>query len=253
MYSNAWYLLAPFLVLTACVNEGIKIGGGSASPVSGAASETSSSSSVELQRCTAPKATIAIELAGAQNQQVFYVNQLPPDPLPAMRLIAQQTGCFRIVHRDVALRNIEAERRLNQAGELRSGSNFGGGQIVAADYTLLLEVVVNNPNTSGSSFIGGGLIGLAIAGIAASNRTHEAGVILTVVDNRTSLQLSSASGKASGKSFNLGGLFGAAGGVGGGIIGAGGYENTDQGKVVMGAMIDAMNATIPHIQSKPIS
>lgn len=161
-----------------------------------------------------------------------------------MRLIAQQSNCFQVVHRDVVLRNIKMERELSKSGELAKGSNFGKGQLVAADSTILVEVIVNAPNSGG---IGAGIVSFVspiLGAIAGGVRFKEAQVQLTLVDNRTGVQKAVAVGKAEGTSF--GGLgFGAGGSVG---FGAGGYMDTDQGKVVIGAMIDAHNKLRAHFR-----
>lgn len=248
------FTLMAVAALAGCVPNAVTVGGGKDGPVTGSAGQGQAEGTVELRRCPAPIATVALELSRSQNKEVFFVNQLPSDPLPAMRLIAQQSGCFRIVHRDIAFRNIETERRLEQSGELKKGSGFGGGQIVAADYTVLVEVIVSNPNAGGAragAVLGAfGLTGMVLGGVLGGIRTQEAGVVLTLVDNRSSLQEASASGKASGSSFDLGGILGGASGGAFGVGGAGGYENTDQGKVVMGAMIDALNNLTPLVPQR---
>jgi hypothetical protein len=85
----------------------------------------------------------------------------------------------------------------------------------------------------------GGVASLVAGGV----RFQEAEVLLTLVDNHTSEQITTTTGKASGTSFSLGG-----GGFGGGVGGmAGGFADTDQGKVVMGAMVDAVNQIVPQV------
>ncbi len=246
--------LTSALALAGCIPGAVTVGGGKDGPVTGSAGQGQAQGTAELRRCPAPIATVALELSGSQNKEVFVLNQLPPDPLPAMRLIAQQSGCFRIVNRDVALRNIEAERRLEQAGQLKKGSGFGGGQIVAADYTVIVEVIVSNPNAGGAragGFLANfGLTGAVLGGVLGGIRTQEAGVVLTLIDNRSSVQEASASGKASGSSLDISGILGGASGGTLGVVGAGGYENTDQGKVVMGAMIDALNNLTPLVPQR---
>lgn len=230
------------LSLGAC---GVQVGGGQTGPVTGSAGPTGSAGTVALQRCAAPFTTVA--LATEQQPTILVSWGLPSNPLPAMRLVAQQSNCFRLVNRDVGMQAMHTERALAAQGELRSGSNFGRGQVIAADYTIMVEVLVNNSSAGG---IGAGMALAMIpfvggfASLAASGmRSQEAQVLLTLVDNRTSEQLMTATGKASGTSWSLGG-----GGFGGGVGGlAGGYMDTDQGKVVMGAMIDALNQLQPQI------
>lgn len=176
---------------------------------------------------------------------------LPGNPLPAMRLIAQQSGCFRVVNRDVALKAMQTERELAVSGELKPGSKFHKGQVTPSDYTILVEVIVNNRNAAGAGGLLGGILGAFIPGgqmlgmAAGGINSSEAEVVLTLINNRTSEQETVTTGKASGMSFGgLGGVLG-----GGVLAGAGGYQNTDQGKVVMGAMVDATNQLIPYVES----
>jgi len=233
-----WF--AAFLV-SACTT----VGGGTGSPASGSAGPSGSQGSVALHRCSAPIATISI--ATEQQPTILISYGLPGNPLPAMRLLAQQTNCFRIVNRDVALQTMETERALQQQGQLRKGSNFGGGQIIAADYTIMVEVLVNNSNSGGIGAAALGFIpyvGGVASLVAGGMRFQEAQVLLTLVNNHTSEQMSTATGKGSGTSFSLGGAgltFVAAGA-------AGGYMDTDQGKVVMAAMVDGLNQIEPQIQ-----
>jgi curli biogenesis system outer membrane secretion channel CsgG len=45
----------------------------------------------------------------------------------------QESNCFVVVERGRAIENMKEERSLEKSGELRKGSNFGAGQMVAAD------------------------------------------------------------------------------------------------------------------------
>ena len=97
---------------------------------------------------------------------------------------------------------MQTERALNQAGELRQGSNFGQGQIVAADYSLNPMITFSQEDTRG---VGGVLGGIPYAGafgaLAGSLRTSEASTTLTLVDNRSGVQLAAAEGAASNTDF----------------------------------------------------
>jgi hypothetical protein len=244
------------LFLSACATTGVTVGGGQETPVAGSSEAVQTK---QLNRCDGPRGTAILELSSEQNAKVFTIAKLPPNPLPAMRLIVQQSKCLTLVYRT---RTMEQERRLEASGELKEGSQFGSKQLVAADYTLLVEVTISSKNTSGGGIGGlvgtiGGLFGPAglVAGAVAGSvdvSTSEANVLLTLIDNRTGVQVVSSAGQASGTDWSFGGGgFGL--GVGGGLgaLGAGGYEKTDQGKVVMGAMIDGMNKLAPSIPLKP--
>ena len=73
--------------------------------------------------------------------------------VPALRLIIQQSNCFVIVDRGrgLAARNREAD--LIRGEEGRAGSNYGKGQIAAADYTMIPEVMLSD---RGGTRAGGG-------------------------------------------------------------------------------------------------
>ena len=243
------------LLMSGCA--GVQVGGGKDAPAYGSAGPAGNKGSVELHHCSAPVATVSISSQQPMSFMQYYGVQ--GDPTTPMRLIAQQSGCFRIVNRDVALQTMNTERALQQQGQLRN-KTFGGGQVIGADYVIMVEVPVNNANSGGfggaAAAVGlsmipfvGGFAALAAGGV----RTQEAQVMLTLVDNHSSEQLTTAMGKASGTSFSLGGggLGFGAGGAGLGM--AGGYANTDQGKVVMGAMIDALNQLIPQLEALPRS
>ena len=238
------------LVLSALLLGCVTVGGGNKdAAVSGSTGAAGSEGSAELHRCTEPTATVAVS-AERVNAPALSSYGLPANPLPALRLVMQQSNCVNVVHRDLALAAMKEERALAESGELRAGSNFEGGQLVAADYTILPEILFSENNAGavgagiaqfGSFFgVGGMLAGLAIGGM----RFKEAQVLLTLVDNRTGEQVAVASG--SGSSTDIGGLGGAFGAVS--AIG-GGYTNTNEGKVVIAAMVDAMNELIPHLRS----
>jgi len=69
--------------------------------------------------------------------------------------------------------------------------------------------------------------------------------MLTLVDNRSGVQLAAAEGNSSKTDINVwGGLFG-----GGAAGGAGGYTNTPEGKVLASAFADAYNNLVKAAKS----
>ena len=231
------FLILAF-ALSGCVTTGVGIGGSNGGqPVAGT---SESNGTKQLQTCSVPanqRLTTNLDLGGDADSQTSYLVKIgvPSNPLPAMRLIAQQSGCF-------------TPSAFTKAME-RAGRN------TTADYTLLVEIITSNENESGGG-LGGAAVGIGsyfgpvgmIAGAIAGSIKHSgAGVVLTLVSNKDGEQIASASGSATGTSFGLGGGLGFAGSGGGLAGGLGGYENTDQGKVIIGAMIDAMNKLTPMI------
>lgn len=51
---------------------------------------------------------------------------------PVLKLLVQQSNCFVVVDRGKAMGGMMNERALQASGELRKGSRFGKGQMVAA-------------------------------------------------------------------------------------------------------------------------
>jgi curli biogenesis system outer membrane secretion channel CsgG len=162
----------------------------------------------------------------------------------------QQSNCFVVVERGAAGMNaMTRERALQQSGEMRGGSNFGRGQMVASDYGLSPEIVFSNSDAGGLGGALGGLVGggrgRAIAQLGASMQTKEASALLTLIDNRSGVQVAASEGSASKTDFagfaGLGGLSGA-----GGI---GGYTRTPQGKVIAAAFMDAFNQMVRSLRN----
>src|SRR5215208_1887184 len=56
--------------------------------------------------------------------------------VPLLRMLIQQSNCFVVVERGQAMNSMKQERNLDRSGETREGSNFGKGQMVAADYAM---------------------------------------------------------------------------------------------------------------------
>jgi curli biogenesis system outer membrane secretion channel CsgG len=138
---------------------------------------------------------------------------------------------------------------------MRGGSNFGKGQMVAADYTMGPSIQFSEKGTSGLGGAIGGLLpgvgGRAVGAVAGGLKSNEAATTLLLIDNRSGVQISAAVGNAKNFDFKLfGGGFG--GGVGGG---AGGYTNTPEGKVITAAFADSYNQmvrSLHHYQAQTV-
>jgi curli biogenesis system outer membrane secretion channel CsgG len=207
---------------------------------------TSENANKSLERCSATLGTIAVE--EDQTQPWFFSlqqHQLGPTT-PVLKLLLQQSNCFVVVERGKAMRNMQQERELAAAGELRSTSKMHKGQMVAADYILSPSVTFSNNNAGGLGGVIGGTFGGSLgAVIGGSVSAKEASTMLTLVDSRSGVQLAAAEGSARNMDFGaIGGLFGAhGGGVGGG------YTNTAQGKVVVAAFTDSINNLIKAVRA----
>jgi hypothetical protein len=238
-------LVASLGLLSACETTNMKMGDQSAKTVAtgSAGGSSSAGASTALERCAAPMGTISlIENVDAPWYYTLTNQYRLPPTANLLRLMIQQSNCFVVVERGRSgMAAMNTERNLQGSGELRKGSNFGKGQMVSSDYGLSPEVIFSENNVGGMGGAIGGLIGggagRALAAIGASTKTREASVLLTMIDNRSSVQIAAAEGSASKTDFaGFAGLAGI-----GGAAGLGGYQNTPQGKVISAAFMDGYN------------
>lgn len=222
---------------------GTKTGGGDAA-VSGSVGESGAQGeSKQLAKCQAPVATVAL----AEDQRGYAVlvqHGLPQSPMPLLRLMLQQSGCFRVVDRAAGLRATEREMQLAQSGMLRKENQVKKGKVLEARYTLTPHVVFSEQNAGGVGAVIGTLIPFAGL-VAGSIRFKEAQVVIFLTDNNTTEQVAAAEGRATANDIGIGGLV--LGGTSAGLGGA--WGNTNEGKVVAAAFLDAINKLLPHVKT----
>jgi len=246
---NLGLAAAVALSVSACaggLGGGMQMGSQRAKTVStgAAAGGTTVNANEELEHCDSALGTISL----VENENAGWYTilrneyQLPPTA-QLLRLMIQQSNCFVVVERGAAgMRAMERERALMGSGEMRGGSNMGGGQVVASDYSLQPEVIFSQSDTGG---IGGALGGRSRGGnllgaIMANTKTRESSVLLMMVDNRSGVQVSVSEGSASKTDWGgMGALFGGRAGAS-----LGGYQRTPQGKVIAAAFMDAYNQMV---------
>jgi curli biogenesis system outer membrane secretion channel CsgG len=240
--------MAALFALAGCQTSDMQMGSQSAKTMAtgSAAGGSSSGANSQLQRCDSPLGTVSL----VENQSAGWYTilrdeyKLPPTA-NLLRLLVQQSNCFVVVERGGAgMAAMGRERALMEGGDMRAGSNFGKGQMVASDYGLSPEVIFKNDDAGGASAALGGLIGGRYGGVVGrlggSLKTKEASTLLTLVDNRSGVQIAAAEGSASKTDF---GGFGALGGSSAaGRLG--GYTNTPEGKVITAAFMDAFNQMV---------
>ncbi len=167
-------------------------------------------------------------------------------PSALLRMMVQQSGCFDVVERGVAMQNLQQERALAQGGDLRQESNVGKGQMQAADFVMTPNVQVGASTTGG---IGGALLGRVggvFGAIAGNLKFREASTSLLIADVRSSIQVAAAEGKATKTDFGIGGW-----GYGGALVGLGGYTSTPEGKMVAASFLDNYNTIVRTIRDQP--
>ena len=241
--------LAVALLLSSCAGGSVNMGSGQSKTVAtgSAGGQNSVNTSPDLEKCDRPFGTLAVNEDYTAGWYTHLSRYGIHSTVPVLRLLAQQSNCFVVVERGAGFRHMTRERRLEQSGELRQNSHFGKGQMVAADYTVTPDLIFNEENTGGLSGIGSavgsafGSIGSIVGGtLAGSIQFGQAQSMMTLIDNRSGIQVGVAEGSAS--STSLGGALGLLGTHAGGALGM--YNRTPQGKVVVGAMMDAYNNLI---------
>ena len=249
MRRNTWLgisALGMILGLGACSN--MQMGSAEAKTEATGSAGGSQSQNVnnKLERCDASLGTITVvEDTSAPWYGILTGQYRLGSTTPVLKLMIQQSNCFVVVERGRAMNNLMQERALQQSGELRTNSSFGKGQMVSADYSLSPSITFSNNNAGGLGAAVGGLIGSVGAIVGGSLSAKEASTLLTLVDNRSSVQLAAAEGSAKNWDFGaMGGLLGSGFGAGGG-----GYANTAEGKVIVAAFMDSYNGVVRAVRS----
>lgn len=227
---------------------GYKQGKGS-SPVQGAAGTSGSASDNGIAKCDKPMGAMAV--VEPQDYVMASLSQYGlQSPVGLIRLMIQQSNCFLVVERGQGMQNVMQERELAKSGELRQGSNMGGGQMVTADFVLTPAVVFSEGNAGG---IGGAIGGVLsrrnplLGAVAGGLKFKEAQTSMLVADARSGLQVAAAEGSTKKADLALGAaLFG--GGAGGAI---GGYGNTNEGKIIAAALMDNYNKIVGVVKGDP--
>lgn len=204
-----------------------------------------------IPRCTHRLGTVAV----VEPQNDWWTQYHLGSPEALIKIFVMRSHCFGLVARGKGMAAIERERALASGGELRQGSNMGKGQIKAADYVLVPDLVSQNRDAGGSNIGGmlGGLVGggagAILGGINIQDKTAD--VVLTLTDVRSSEQVAMEEGhaKKTDVGFNLGGGYGDWGGFG--AMGAGSYANTKIGQVITMAYLDAYTRLVDDLGGLP--
>jgi len=232
--------------LAGCTSQ-MEMGSGG-SVVTGSAGDAGArGASSQLVRCDAPVGTVAVSENPQGYGYIVYYGSLPKSPMPLLKLMLQQSGCFRVVDRGAGLRATRQEIELQREGLMRKQDNVKKGNVVEAHYTLIPDVVFTEDNAGGMGAALGAFFpkAPAVGAIAGSMKFREAQVVITLTDNNTTEQIAAAEGSARATDFGLGG--GILGSLGGAV--AGGWGRTNEGKVVAAAMMDAINKLVPQFRA----
>ncbi len=244
--------LVAALTLTACGKQGVELGQGGSVVSGSGGSAGAQGAAKELQKCDAPVAVVSL----VENQRGYVGigrGGLPESPLPLVRVLMQQSGCFRIVDRNAGLDATVREQELKEKGVLRQDDTVRKGRGIVAQYSVVPSLTFSEQDAGRQ--IGGILAQIPVvnklAGAAEQVKLKEAQVVLLLTDNETTEQLSSATGAARTTDLGIGGLvIGKTGGAGGL-----GWSNTNEGKVIAAAFLDAHNHLVEQVRvlaAKPL-
>ena len=207
----------------------------------------------QIPTCAKPLGTISVlEPEDATN---WWTGQQLPAPSKLIKVFVSKSRCFTLVDRGAGLDAAQRERALGASGELRGRSNVGKGQMKAADYVMVPDLISANSNAGGNAIGGligglvGGRAGAAIGGLDFKRKTAD--VVLTITDVRSTEQVAMAEGNA--KKTDIG--WGAGGGLFGysgfGAMGASGYANTEIGQVITLAYLQAYTDIVAQLGGLP--
>lgn len=241
---------AALMALGGCGEKKTELGQGGSVVTGSAGPQGAQNAARELVRCEAPVATVAL----AENPNGYAMGagyQLPASPVPLVKLLAQQSGCFRVVDRGAGLRGTVREQELKEAGVLRQqNSTVAKGKGYEAQYTLTPSLTFSEQDA------GRGLAGVVamipvlrdiggLAGLVEQVKFKEAQTALLLSDNETTEQVAAATGAARTTDLGVGGLvFGKLGAAAGA-----GWSNTNEGKVIAAAFLDTHNQLVAQVRA----
>lgn len=233
------------------------VGGLLASPT--ASAQRASAQDLRKQQMTqipvCAKKLGTISVIEPEDMEDWWTGQQLPAPSKLIKVFVNKSRCFTLVDRSSGLDAAMRERALGASGELRGRSNVGKGQIKAADYVLVPDLISRNGDAGGNAIGGllgglvGGKAGAAIGGLSFRRKTAD--VVLTVTDVRSSEQVAMAEGSAKKTDIGFSGSGVLFGGMGLGAAGVGGYANTEIGQVITMAYLQAYTDLVGQLGGLP--
>ena len=247
---TAWVALlaAGALAVVGCGEKKTELGEGG-SEVSGSGGPAGAQNAhASLERCETPIATVAL-LENPRGYVMPSTVNLPPTPVPLVRLLMQQSGCFRVVDRAGGLQGTIREGELKDAGVLRPNGTVQKSKGYEAQYTMVPNLTFSEQDAGRGL---AGIIGLipvlrdiaGLAGVAEQVKLKEAQTALFLTDNETTEQVAAATGSARATDLGVGGvILGRLGGAAGA-----GWSNTNEGKVIAAAFLNAHNQLVQQVR-----
>lgn len=233
------------LMLSACGSKKTELGEGSSEVTGSAGPGGAKNAHASLVKCDTPVATMAL-VENAHGYTVASQYNLPQSPVPLIRLLAQQSGCFRVVDRAAGLKATVQEQDLKAQGLIRKDSTLAKGRAYEAQFSLTPSLTFSENKAGGGLGTVMGQIPVLrnFAGMAENVKFKEAQVALLLTDNDTTEQIAAATGSAKSTDLGLGGF---TLGGGAGALGAG-WSNTNEAKVIVAAFLDAHNKLVSQVR-----
>lgn len=207
----------------------------------------------QIPKCAKKLGSLSvIEPEASQN---WWSGRQLPAPTKLIKVFVAKSGCFTLVDRNAGMDAAMRERALASGGQLRGGSNVGKGQVKAADYVLVPDLVDSNGDAGGGAISGlaqsllGGTAGRVAGAVKFDSKTAD--VTLTVTDVRSSEQVALVEGHGEKNDISFGGRGQLWGSESLGAAGLGGYTNTTQGQVITMAYLDAYTKLVAELGGMP--
>ena len=243
-------ILCGAALLAGCGKKQTELGEGGSEISGSAGPQGANNAARSLEKCDAPIATVAL----VENPRGYIMpsgnGQLPPTPVPLIKLLAQQSGCFRVVDRNAGLQGTIREGELRDSGVLRPNGTVQKGKGYEAQYQMVPSLTFSEQSA------GGGLSGIiamipvlrdiaGLAGMAEQVKLKEAQTALFLTDTETTEQVAAATGSARATDLGVGGMvLGRLGGAAGA-----GWSNTNEGKVIAAAFLDTHNQLVHQLRA----
>lgn len=214
------------------------------------AQEQRSQKEAQIPVCNKNYGTLAVVEPETKWWQAYNLGS----PETVIKVYVNKSGCFTLLDRGKGMEAAKAERDLASSGELRVRSNIGKGQVKAADYVLVPDLMASNRDSGGNRVGGllgglvGGAAGAVLGGISLKKKTAD--VVLTVTDVRSSEQVAMVEGHATKTDLGWAGggaIFGGALAAGG----ASGYSDTEIGQVIALAYLQAYTDLVGQFANLP--
>ena len=193
----------------------------------------------------------SISVVEPEGATQWWTQQQLPAPTKLIKVFIAKSGCFTLVDRGMGMGAAMRERELAAGGELRRGANLGKGQVKAADYVMVPDLISANRDAGGGALTGlaGGLIGGGAGALvgALNIQSKTADVVLTVTDVRSSEQVAMVEGHGEKNDIAFGARSSVWGASGVGGAGLGGYANTTEGQVITMAYLDAYTKLVDEL------